>query len=125
MTFYEYRQNNSGGVFEIEEGKFSVYNWIEANSGSQADDKAVGLGIYFDDDYEIDCDCCGTRWNSNEGSAGYTKEEFEKDLKSQIEWNKKNNGVSFYDIRLKGMPYGYIHYADGTVEAINLPTKEN
>ena len=66
MKFYEFRQNNSGGSFSGP----AIAVYIEANNSDEADRIAQTKGIYFDDDYEIDCDCCGTRWHrSYENSA--------------------------------------------------------
>lgn len=57
--FYNFDQNNSGGVFE---GPNNVI--IEADNAEQANYKAEQVGIYFDGvENDIDCDCCGDRWN--------------------------------------------------------------
>ena len=61
--FYTYRQNNSYGVFDVDE-HVKHYVIIEADSASEADEKAESIGLYFDgvkDD--IDCPCCGDRWH--------------------------------------------------------------
>ena len=58
MTYYNYRQNNSGGSFA--EPAINVV--IKADSPAQADAIAITKGIYFDPEFEIDCDCCGNRW---------------------------------------------------------------
>ena len=60
MTYYNYRQNNSGGSFI--DPAISVV--IKADSPEQADAIALTKGIYFDPEFEIDCDCCGNRWSS-------------------------------------------------------------
>lgn len=60
MNFYEYRQNNSGGSFDMDLGK-KVY--IQATSPEKANSIAENNGIYFDGVYnDIDCSCCGDRW---------------------------------------------------------------
>jgi hypothetical protein len=59
-----FRQNNSGGDFVIDEHRGIGPNvWIEADSVDEANEIAMGLGIYFDgvEDGE-DCPCCGDRW---------------------------------------------------------------
>ena len=58
---YEYDQNNSGGSFESPALKV----FIEANSASEADERAQDIyGIYFDGVARgICCDCCGDRWD--------------------------------------------------------------
>ena len=59
MTYYTYRQNNSGGSFVSP----AMNVVIKAETPEQADTIAIANGIYFDDNYEIDCSCCGTRWD--------------------------------------------------------------
>lgn len=58
MPIYRFHQNNSGGFFK--EPAINVF--IHADSADEANSIAVMEGIYFDDDCEIDCDCCGQRW---------------------------------------------------------------
>ena len=58
MSFYAFRQNNSGGTFTQPAINVSV----EADSADEANDIAESHGVYFDDDYEVDCECCGERW---------------------------------------------------------------
>lgn len=61
--FYTYRQNNSGGSFKITK-KIKHYVIIEADSASEADEKAESIGIYFDGvEKGRDCPCCGDRWH--------------------------------------------------------------
>lgn len=59
MAFYEYIQNNSGGTFAGP--AYAVV--IEADSPDEANGVALDHGLYFDDDYSIDCPCCGSRWS--------------------------------------------------------------
>lgn len=60
MNFYEYRQNNSGGSFDMDLGE-NVY--VQANDAEEANSIALNNGIYFDGVYyERDCACCGDRW---------------------------------------------------------------
>ena len=59
MSFYTFRQNNSGGVFSLPAINVSV----EADSPDEANDIAESHGVYFDDDYDFDCECCGQRWH--------------------------------------------------------------
>ena len=60
--FYTYRQNNSYGVFDVDE-HVKHYVIIEADSAKEADKKAKSVGIYFDGvEKDIDCPCCGDRW---------------------------------------------------------------
>lgn len=60
--FYTYSQNNSGGVFHIN-NVVGHYVIIEAEAPEGADKKAEEIGIYFNGcDDERDCPCCGDRW---------------------------------------------------------------
>lgn len=62
MGFYEFTQNNTGGVFEIND-KVCHRLFIEANSADEANEIAKGLGVYFDGCSKgLDCSCCGDRW---------------------------------------------------------------
>lgn len=62
--YYEFRQNNSGGSFIIDD-KLDVTVWIEAETSSEAEKKALSIGIYFDGiESGRDCPCCGDRWSS-------------------------------------------------------------
>lgn len=61
--FYTYRQNNSYGVFDVNDD-VKHYVIIEANSAKEADEKAERIGLYFDGVKKgRDCPCCGDRWN--------------------------------------------------------------
>ena len=62
MSFYLFRQNNSGGAFEGP----AIKVYIEASDAIEATMIAMTHGLYFDDDYDIDCACCGTRWSPAE-----------------------------------------------------------
>jgi hypothetical protein len=64
MSWYELRQNNSGGSFDYDATRgISISNYIEAASAEKANERALGIGIYFDGvDDHIDCACCGDRW---------------------------------------------------------------
>lgn len=60
--FYEFKQNNSGGYFEVNN---NVCNRliIESNNEFEAVEKAEILGVYFDGvENQRDCSCCGDRW---------------------------------------------------------------
>ena len=60
--FFHFRQNNSGGNFEIN-GRVSKHVIIEADSAAEANEIANKIGIYFDGvASDIDCPCCGDRW---------------------------------------------------------------
>lgn len=60
-SYYEYDQNNSGGLFDIDEEKgIGHLVVIQAYSANEANRKAQEIGLYFDGDG--DCSCCGNRW---------------------------------------------------------------
>ena len=62
LHWYEYRQNNSGGVFFMD-GYASLYVFIQAESADDANHQAEEVTIYFDGcERDMDCDCCGDRW---------------------------------------------------------------
>ena len=61
--FYTFRQNNSGGCWDIDQHVSHIVV-IEAESLDLALDTAEAIGIYFDGvDNERDCPCCGDRWS--------------------------------------------------------------
>lgn len=62
MKWYEFHQNNSGGIMYRNEN-IADEVLIEASSAISAERKARKIGIYFDGvEKGIDCDCCGDRW---------------------------------------------------------------
>ena len=67
MPFYEYRQTNSGGVFDCHpERGISAHVIIEADSAEEANACAVGIGLYFNGvEKGYDCSCCGDRWSES------------------------------------------------------------
>jgi hypothetical protein len=68
--FYTYDQNNSGGFFVLD-SDVTHYVIIEADSHEEANQRAEGVGLYFDGCSKgLDCGCCGDRWSeawSDEG----------------------------------------------------------
>lgn len=58
MTYYTYRQNNSGGSFTTP----AINLVVKADSKEQAEVIALANGVYFDPMFEVDCECCGNRW---------------------------------------------------------------
>ena len=66
MAYYIYRQNNSGGHYDIDlDVGLNVNVIVEADSEDEANTKAKAIGIYFDGVRGgIDCECCGDRWSS-------------------------------------------------------------
>lgn len=62
MPFFEFNQNNSRGVFTVNE-KLCCRIFIEAPTANIANGIAEDLGVYFNgcEDGD-DCPCCGDRW---------------------------------------------------------------
>jgi hypothetical protein len=109
MAFFTFRQNNSGGSFDHEEGKFGYAAIIEASCARKANGKARAIGLYFDGIRNgKDCGCCGDRW-------GKADEEGEPE--------PRINGTPIKQAAVKtctlrgwwGLPI-YVHYLDGRVE---------
>lgn len=61
-NWYLFSQNNSGGSFIVDDD-VSEYVFIQANTGKEAEIKALEIGIYFNGVEDgSDCECCGDRW---------------------------------------------------------------
>lgn len=94
--FYHFHQNNSGGFYQ--EGM--PHNlFIEAPSASEANRIAQENGVYFDPEYERDCECCGTRWT--EAWDGCGTEGLKYDPYYQL-----NAKVYYLDGSIKPFPTG-------------------
>ena len=83
MAIYKFRQNNSGGRFVGP--AISVY--VHAETAEQANALAEAEGVYFDEDYIYDCECCGTRWDS--ASEWDIVKDFDAAIANDIEWNEE------------------------------------
>lgn len=60
--FYHFDQNNSGGRFHNDD-RVCNHMIIEAHCAAEANDRAEGLGIYFNGVGDnLDCSCCDDRW---------------------------------------------------------------
>lgn len=107
--FYTFGQNNSGGSFNYDErAGISHFVIVEADNVTVANARALGIGIYFDDDFDIDCECCGTRWyaqwDDKEGSSFpeyYGEDVTAEGFKPSYKW-------------IEG-PEVFVHYADGKI----------
>ena len=89
--FYEFRQNNSGGYFDVDENLCHRL-YIEADTQSEAISKAEELGCYWDGvDNGIDCPCCGDRWDENCNEIDIKKYQTEVWVNSSDinKWNKR------------------------------------
>lgn len=119
MPFYMYRQNNSGGSFDVDaESGISVVVIIEAPNAEFADLRAEYIGLYFNGcESGRDCSCCGDRWSAQWGDDGddvpmYYGKKIEPDSPMPDDepgW------------RTNGEPMVFIHYADGTFKPAYIP----
>ena len=68
MTFWIFRQNNSGGSFVLDMTQgIGVWVIVEASSQAHALERAAAVGIYMDGvELGVDCPCCGDRWSEPE-----------------------------------------------------------
>lgn len=120
MQWYQFRQNNSGGVFQIDDN-VSLYVLIEAPHAVDANAKAQHVGIYFDGcNQGIDCNCCGDRWYPVDGpierfatfgdlftaptTIHDTVQSYAQTLTDESYWPKD------------GQPGVIVYHASGTVE---------
>lgn len=110
--FFHYRQNNSSGWFKIDaDAGISVNVIIEAKNAHWANQTARDLGLYFDGvDYDIDCGCCGDRWDraysdGDEVPSIYGRSVYDPQATISSRW-------------AGDQPEGFIHYMDGTIEAL-------
>ena len=99
--FYEFHQNNSGGSFTCNENLAYIVV-IEALTPEEANSRAESVGVYFDDEYDIDCDCCGQRW-----SRAYDGKEVPSSYGSPLVLD----AVERND---RSWSQAIIHYTDGT-----------
>jgi len=64
VKYYEFRQNNSRGVFHVDDN-FGENVIIAARTADEANQRAEKIGVYFAGCATgRDCDCCGDRWSS-------------------------------------------------------------
>lgn len=109
--FYQFRQNNSGGSFDFDAGRgISVYVVIEADSAADANLRAELIGIYFDDNYDIDCECCGARWTE------IWRDEAGDELPTVYSEVIDGGWKPTFGKWMGDNPEGYIHYKNGLVK---------
>lgn len=116
LHWFEYRQNNSGGVFFMDDDA-SIYVFIQAESADAANQKAEEVTIYFDGcESDRDCDCCGDRWYH----ADYPVDSFKTHF-----WHEENteyDNISDYAQALANdsmwaeddKPAVVVYFADGS-----------
>lgn len=111
--FFEYTQNNSGGLFSGP----ALNVIVEADSGTQANERAEEVGVYFDGCRSgLDCGCCGDRWSSFWGDPDLEPSHYGKSLATI---------KSDYLYEESKLPMFLIYYLDGRKEEyfINKNTK--
>ena len=118
--FATFRQNNSGGGFDIDENKgISIDVIVEADNEDEAVDRALQIGIYLDGCLKgIDCSCCGNRW-SDLISLDEVPCHFSTPIdmsQSYQEYVDGDGDIFTMKWAPEGTPEGYVHYKDGTVK---------
>jgi len=99
LKWFEFKQNNSGGRFIVND-KVCNKLLIEAVSFNEAVRKAEELGCYWDGVSKgIDCSCCGDRWSKYDNKPvnieKYKTEGYGVSIYGSIlsdhktEWNRK------------------------------------
>jgi|1185.fasta_scaffold527663_1 hypothetical protein len=107
--WFEYDQNNSGGSFTLNEN-LGVKVWIEARNAAEADGYAQSIGIYFDENYSTDCECCGTRWSPRNS---YWASDGVETLEEATEYARSGR-YGCWD----GERAGVAHHQDGRIENV-------
>ena len=108
--FYTYRQNNSGGSFDIND-EVSLYVIIEADSATEANDIAEIKGLYFDGCEEgFDCECCGDRWDSQYDDTDGTE--------TPMIYNEAAS--EYKDTWAGDKPYCFVYYKNGTKLSLSV-----
>lgn len=112
--FFDFRQNNSGGGFDIDtERGISVHVIVEARDADEANDRAERIGLYFDG--AGDCSCCGNRWSAAWSGDG---DEVPSVYGTPVQ------DATFEPFKWAGTdPEAYVHFADGTVQGYGFDTK--
>lgn len=102
--WYEFTQNNTGGSFDVDD-EICHRLFIEADSESEAEEKAFDMGVYYDGCFNgSDCSCCGDRWYSPDevefpidwgNEKIKTPEQYAQKLADQYGWTKPDARI-FY-----------------------------
>jgi len=113
--FFTYRQNNSGGSFNIDpEAGISIFVVVEADSAGDADRRAVDIGLYFDGcETGEDCECCGDRWSR---ASDYDGEDFPRAYGNPIEDEVTD---AHYRSFAETNPVAFIHYKNGEIRSVS------
>lgn len=118
--WYEFRQNNSGGSFQMD-NDLTVHVLIQAASTGEANTKAQDIGIYFDGCSKgYDCDCCGDRWyEADDALDSFTTFNWRDNFSPAKHTNVRDFAQAMADGSMwdkPGLPSVILYYADGTVE---------
>ena len=116
--FYRFRQNNTGGSWDINDD-LTVRVIIEADSADEANRKAKKLGMYwYGSDHDgPDCPCCGDRWT----------QVYDYDGEEELTYIAQLPNFSYEEVPLTAdtelsvmlnwagnKPYMYVYFKDGT-----------
>lgn len=103
--FYSFRQNNSGGSFDVD-SSVAQFVIIEANDSSEANARAQEIGIYFDGvDNGSDCECCGDRW--------YPADDFDGTETPMIYRDTAESYIPMVNFIPSGEPLVHVYYLNG------------
>ena len=92
MTFYVYRQNNSGGYF-VEDENVSIHVIVEADTEEQANEKFDEI-LDGDSQYTTYCPCCGQRWGGIDET--YQKVEVDSVVAEQLKKHRYYDEAILY-----------------------------
>jgi hypothetical protein len=108
LRWYEFDQNNSGGVFELS-ATVGHRVLVQACSAEVANRIAEDCGLYFGG--YGDCQCCGSRW-----SPCWDDDEGEPELPRGFD--HKTFQLAPYQLQdtlpEAGVRYAVVYFADGT-----------
>jgi hypothetical protein len=118
MPFFEYSQKNPGGAFDVDHKRgISRIVIIEADSADEANRKAEGIGLYFDE--EDGCSTCGERWYEvSDRDAESVPCHYGEPIQDVI-WD----GTHDYKW-IRGGAEAYVHFKDGLIRGYGLPQKQ-
>lgn len=117
MNWYLFEQNNSGGSFDVDK-ELCHRLFIQAETIKDAEQKAFGMGVYYDGCEDgRDCSCCGDRWSGGD------------EINFPLTWGKEKtfNTIEEYAQHLANdfgftKPDARVFYKDGSVMEINQAT---
>lgn len=113
--FFDYRQNNSGGEFDVDEkAGISVTVIVEADNAEDADSRAKKIGLYFDG--AGDCPCCGDRWYEAYGDGDPVPSTYGEPIEIGAPFAEKGFSMKW----IQDGPEGYVHFKDGRIEPFGL-----